>query len=183
MAQITAIEAARVLRRFRSKLEGDVEEIQGLNITAMMDMMTILLVFLLKSFSVSAWMITPSDQDLTLPKSVVAARPADYLVVTVTKQAVLVEGQYIVGISAGRGHDFEKEVASSFEVKELKKALESIGKINEYEAKQAGKPFERRMLLVADKDTPYYVVVAVVYTAVQAKYIKYQMVVISTTGG
>jgi len=27
------------------------------------------------------------------------------------------------------------------------------------------------------------VVVAVVYTAVQAKYIKYQMVVISTTGG
>src|SRR5215470_2464687 len=44
-------------------------EINFLNITAMLDMMTIILVFLLKSMSQSSANI-PQSQDLTMPKSV-----------------------------------------------------------------------------------------------------------------
>jgi biopolymer transport protein ExbD len=181
-SEVSISRAAIILRRFRNKCEGEVEEITGLNITAMMDMMTILMVFLLKSFAVSAGMIVPSEADLSLPKAATSAKPGDFLVVTVTKQAVLVEGEFVVGISTARGDDFEKLVSNSWEVGELKKIMDEIGQINELNARADGKEnFERQMLLVADKETPYYVIVAVVFTAAQAKYAKYQMVVISQT--
>src|SRR5581483_9367561 len=48
-------------------------EINFLNITAMMDMMTIILVFLLKSLSSST--TVPQSDDLKLPKSVLDSSP------------------------------------------------------------------------------------------------------------
>ena len=46
----------------------------GLNITSMMDMMTIILVFLLKSYSTQDISIAPSE-DLELPVSTVRRHP------------------------------------------------------------------------------------------------------------
>jgi biopolymer transport protein ExbD len=86
----------------------------------------------------------------------------------------------VVNVSGSQGVSGEKLVSRSLEIKELKTSLDSYGKINEHNAEQEGRSFERRMLLVADKDTPYYLIVSVVFTARQARYLKYQMVVIST---
>ena len=49
-------------------------EINFLNITAMLDMMTIILVFLLKSLSASTASL-PQSQDLQLPKSILTTEP------------------------------------------------------------------------------------------------------------
>ena len=58
----------RELRRAINKNKHD-PEIDFLNITAMLDMMTIILVFLLKSMSQSSASL-PQSGDLTMPKSV-----------------------------------------------------------------------------------------------------------------
>lgn len=181
--RISAGVAARMVSRFRSKAEGDVEEITGLNITAMMDMMTILLVFLLKSFAVSSGMIPPSDTELTLPRSASATKPANFLVITVTKSAILVDGEPVINIEDDGRHEFQKRVTLNPEIKELKDLIELHGQVYEIKAKEDGKEYERKLLLVADKNTPYYTILSVAYTAAQAKYLKYQMVVISTTAG
>src|SRR5262249_47460813 len=65
-------------------------EIDFLNITAMLDLMTIILVFLLKSISTSSASI-PQSRDLTLPASVMTSEPADEgVVVLVSKTQILV---------------------------------------------------------------------------------------------
>lgn len=64
---------------------------QGLNITSMMDMFTIILLFLLKSFSADGSMLTNAD-NLQLPNSVSNKRPEELpLQVAVTQEAILVD--------------------------------------------------------------------------------------------
>src|ERR1700691_5961294 len=72
-------------------------EITFLNITAMMDMMTIILVFLLKSLSTSTASI-PQSQDLQLPKSILTTEPdsePEGLPVLVSKSQIIV-GESVV---------------------------------------------------------------------------------------
>src|SRR5512138_1001778 len=65
-------------------------EIDFLNITAMLDLMTIILVFLLKSLASSAGAIPQSD-DLRLPQSVMVGEPSDEgVLVVVSKTQILV---------------------------------------------------------------------------------------------
>lgn len=67
------------------------ENKQGLNITSMMDMFTIILLFLLKSFSADGSMLTNAD-NLQLPNSISNKRPAELpLQVAVTQEAILVD--------------------------------------------------------------------------------------------
>src|SRR5215472_3453055 len=72
-------------------------EINFLNITAMMDMMTIILVFLLKSLSNSQASL-PQSQDLQLPKSILTTEPdsePEGLSVIVSKSQIIV-GESVV---------------------------------------------------------------------------------------
>ncbi len=63
----------------------------GLNITSMMDMFTIILLFLLKSFSADGSMLTNAD-DLALPNSVSNKRPEEVnLQLAVTSDSILID--------------------------------------------------------------------------------------------
>src|ERR1043165_4146685 len=65
-------------------------EIDFLNITAMLDLMTIILVFLLKSMAASSASIPQSD-DLTLPVSIMSSEPSEEgVVVIISKTQILV---------------------------------------------------------------------------------------------
>src|SRR3954467_9676098 len=65
-------------------------EINFLNITAMLDIMTIILVFLLKTLGESSAAVPQSD-DLRLPASIMKKAPAqDGVLVTVSKTQILV---------------------------------------------------------------------------------------------
>src|SRR5690606_25956237 len=65
-------------------------EINFLNITAMLDIMTIILVFLLKSLGESAGAV-PQSEDLRLPTSLLRTEPSqEGVVVTVSKSQILV---------------------------------------------------------------------------------------------
>ncbi|HEX3019763.1 MAG TPA: biopolymer transporter ExbD [Chitinispirillaceae bacterium] len=64
-------------------------------LTSLVDVMTILLVFLIKSFSVEGNLITPS-QDLVLPVSSSEKLPQLRTSIEITKNAVISEGHTIV---------------------------------------------------------------------------------------
>ncbi len=68
----------------------------GLNITSMMDMFTIILVFLLKSFSADGSLLTNAD-NLVLPNSESKKKPQEVnLQLAVTNDMILVDNQAIV---------------------------------------------------------------------------------------
>ncbi len=68
---------------------------EGLNITSMMDMFTIILVFLLKSYSADGSVLTNAD-NLVLPNSISKKKPQEVnLQVAVTQDMILVDNQPI----------------------------------------------------------------------------------------
>src|SRR5688572_30733726 len=73
-------------------------EIRELNITAMMDMMTIILVFLLKSYSASSVAMTNSE-DIRPPISTTRQTPKDTVAVTITPKNILVGDKPVVPLA------------------------------------------------------------------------------------
>src|ERR1700693_673245 len=73
-------------------------EINFLNITAMLDMMTIILVFLLKSMSQSSASL-PQSNDLQMPKSVLSTEASqDGVPIIISKSHIMVEDEAVVDV-------------------------------------------------------------------------------------
>src|SRR5690349_7640598 len=106
MAEVTGNDvpdrvAKKQLQRFRDKVEEEAVEHQQayLNITPMMDMMTILLVFLLKQFAVTQ--AASMSEGLQLPSSSVEQARPPGVNITVTQNAILVEGDAVAPVRGG----------------------------------------------------------------------------------
>jgi biopolymer transport protein ExbD len=81
------LKGKKAIRSYARKLS-DPQEITSLNITPMMDMMTIILVFLLKTFTSSALLVS-QDQNMMLPSSTSQLPAKQAVAVTVTRRVVL----------------------------------------------------------------------------------------------
>lgn len=145
-----------------------------LNITSLMDIMTIILVFLLKSYSTEDIQIAPSD-DLRLPVSS-ASKPPELAVNTViTKVGILVDGVSVVDVAGGVVGDEYKRgtlISPLFDIlkekaDEAKAIAESRNTID----------FTGRLLLQCDRDIPFSLVREVMYTAGQAQFAEFKFVV------
>jgi len=92
---------------------------QSLNITSMMDMFTIILLFLLKSFSADGSMLTAAD-DLMLPNSISNKRPQEIsLQVAVTQDAILVDNVPVVGtrsVFLKDQEEYDEDTTSAFDM-------------------------------------------------------------------
>src|SRR5574342_939662 len=91
---------ARLYRRARRKQREAEGEIKELNIVAMMDMMTIILVFLLKSYQASAINVNMSEQ-LTIPQSTTQRHPQENITVTLSTREVAVNERRVVHVQGG----------------------------------------------------------------------------------
>jgi biopolymer transport protein ExbD len=113
-----------------------------LNITSMMDMFTIILVFLLKSFSSEGSLLTNAD-NLVLPNSVSKKKPTEVnLQVAVTNDMVLVDNQPIVPTEDIRKIPADEHDPSSPKLEEKLKScfaqeeeMVRLGAINEVQGK------------------------------------------------
>lgn len=141
-----------------------------LQLTAMVDMFTILIVFLLKSFSSSAVNITPHE-GLTLPASSSYASPVEAIKLIVAKDGIYVDDQKVAEIKDDKievsqtdpnDHDFIKPLFEALD-KEAEKSKE-IAKINEEHK------FEGKVVMQADARLPYKLLKQVMYTSSLAGY-------------
>ncbi len=177
--ELTRQEVRKYLNGFRRKM--DEIEHQDLNIVPMMDMMTILLVFLIKSMTASAEN-TSLDADLQMPRSVTSTEARGALNVQVTANWILVEGQKVVPIKRGKVDPADKrDGETGFSITKL---YEEMKKQSEREKKRAsitGDKFSGELTLMAHYNTPYRLILEVLYTAGEAEYGKYRLLVMAPT--
>jgi biopolymer transport protein ExbD len=150
-----------------------------IQITSMVDMFVILLVFLLKSYSTSPVNITPS-KNLTLPKSAATVDPQDVLKLVVSKEGVFVDDKSVLMFEGGTlaKKDLDPNDASFItalfkELDEKAKNVKEITKLNELVE------FDGRVLIQADKDMPYSLLQKVMYTSMLAGYANVKLAVAS----
>ncbi|AUX42007.1 adventurous gliding motility protein [Sorangium cellulosum] len=164
-------------------------EIDFLNITAMLDLMTIILVFLLKSVGSSAASI-PQSKDLTLPKSVMQAEPSqEGVVVIVSKTQILVgdDPTPIVVLpsreqlaQSGVDARYKRSGPNDHYIVPLANALSHARETDK--AVRAAKgldPSSSEAIVVADATTPYRLLCEVLFTLGQSEFGKHHLMVLS----
>src|SRR3954466_14335368 len=177
--EISKREARRSIAKVKAAL-GEGGEVSHLNITAMMDMMTILLVFLLKQFSVTALPVAGSDQlQLAKPRSALKPQPA--VNVTVTTSNIIVEGEPVAAVRAGAvDQSTKRDGANGYYITPVVDTLQKHANRLKKIAVLQGAPFDGTMLVLVDRATPYRLVTEVLYSAGQAEFRNYPLAVAST---
>ncbi len=140
-----------------------------LNLTSMMDMFTIILVFLLKAYTSEGQLIQPSDS-LSLPKSTIETAPEVALDLVVSKEVVMVNDKVIVDMDAVRR---QKE----FVIQPLKDELQYHAGEARRMQEQLGTPFSGKIIIQGDKTIAYKDLVKVMATCGASEYPNMRLVV------
>ncbi|MGV3619192.1 MAG: ExbD/TolR family protein [Archangium sp.] len=164
---------ARKKRRDR-EAEGEIKE---LNITAMMDLMTIILVFLIKSFSASSITVTASE-DVRPPMSTARATPKDTVAITVTPRSIMVGDKRKVELTQGavKSGDAQGKLILPLDAA-LKKEVEKLKYIAE---RNPNAPFNREVSIIGDKRISYDLLSSVLYTAGQNELENFRFIVLQS---
>jgi biopolymer transport protein ExbD len=179
--EMSRLQGKKAIRSFARKL-AEPEVIKDLNITPMMDMMTIILVFLLKTFTASASTIT-FDENLQVPRSMTQLKPKLAVTVTITKKVILVEGDGVAPINAGRvDPTVKRDGENGYYITPLVELLEKHAKREKKVAELTGQPYEAQLMLIADQTTPYRLLTEIIYSCGQAGYANYRLLVLKARG-
>jgi biopolymer transport protein ExbD len=158
------------VKKLRKGKGGDIKVVK-IQITSLVDMMTMILVFLLKSFSADGDILTPS-KGLTLPESTAKKKPEVALRISVTQQYLLVEGKALVNLEEMMGR---KELV----VPELAQVLESRRTNTEKIAENSTNvTFKGDVLIEADKKTRFKVLQRIMYTCGQTGFSNFSLLVL-----
>jgi len=174
----TALDVKRALMRAKRRHKHEAD-INYLNITPMLDMMTIILVFLLKSLASSAANIPQSD-DLRLPRSSSQLDPSGALQVIVSRVSVTVNGHPMgVALRNGLVDPAQKRGGSAgFLINPLNTEMRDQHQAALSLASRANQPFRGEVAIIADEQIPLRTVYEVLYTCAQNGFANFQLLVL-----
>ena len=133
-------------------------------LTSLVDVMTILLVFLIKSFSVEGNLVTPSE-DLALPVSTSLKPPQPRCAVEITRTAVMAEGQALATLeSMATSDSLLVPALYSWMLLQRSKCVDSL------------KPPE--VMIQCDREVEFEYVKKVMFTCSKAGFIDYSVLVL-----
>jgi biopolymer transport protein ExbD len=162
-------------KRFGKREPGNEEMV--LQITSMADIFTILLVFLLKSFSTGVSNITPAGT-VMLPEAQASDEVADVLKVEISPDTILIDEKPVTQLSGFQfdSTDLEADGTSrSFNAALIKVKLErGPASAPEGGAEDAGP----KLMILADQKTPYSTLKAVMTAAGNNGYLDFKFAVV-----
>lgn len=170
-------DAHKARRKHKQRGKKSEDEITYLNITPMLDMMTIILVFLLKSFASSSADVNVAN--LSLPHSTTKLEIDEALQLMITTNEILLDQKVVAALNPGGQLKVEDlpEGVNGYLVQPLYDALESradyFKRIEEY----GGTQFVGRIAVIADKNTPYTTLFKVLYTSGRAEFGQFRLFV------
>jgi hypothetical protein len=154
-----------------------------LNIVAMMDMFTIILVYLLKSYAADPVQISPNS-DTLLPQSTTQLNPQEAVQLAISPKVILLNDRKVATVRDGRvSQEYKKDNnPASMYIVPLYEALKAEGNkqkmFAKYNKSKAEMQFKGLLTIIADKRIPFRLLTEVLYTAGQAEYGAYKFAVI-----
>ncbi len=141
-----------------------------IQITSMVDMFVILLVFLLKTYSTSPVNITPKE-GLRLAESTATEDPVDVVKLVVAEDGVFVEEKKVLDLEKGRIPASAADANDPSFLRKLYEALDERAKL----AKSISNvndsfEFDGKVLMQADRNLNYEVLQKIMYTSMMAGY-------------
>lgn len=144
-------------------------EAGALNMNSMMDMMTIILLFLLKSFSTEGALVTPSEE-LRLPESFLGEKPKKELQVSVTKDVILINNNELMPVS-----EVDEQ---SVLIQPLYNALAKVAQEHKQLEIDVGTEFEHTVIIQGDQGIPFEMLYKIMYTCSKSEFYKMRLLTI-----
>lgn len=146
----------RIKRRNRST---DV----GLKLTSMIDMFTILLVFLLKNYSAEGHIMSVAP-DLRLPESTAQKSPQVTSIIAISQEWILLDGKKVAAVAQVMNNNTLMIPELLHELTRLRGMSERMGQLN------TNMGFTGNISLQGDKELPYQIIKKVMFTCGQIGY-------------
>ena len=153
----------RIKRMGRNK-----KKTAGLNLTSLMDVFTILVFFLLFNSSSSEVLETP--REIKLPDSVVEAKPRETVVIMVSPEVVLVQGEAVISTTDLLESKQETVAAITQRLAQLERNIIGISTKTVVESKE--------VTLLADKTIPFSALKKIMSTCTGSGYGRISLAVI-----
>lgn len=158
--------AARMERRHKRRGRG-----VALNLVSMMDIFTILVFFLLVNSGEVE--VLPNSRDVQLPESVAEEKARETVIVLVTEDQLLVQGQPVARVA-------EVMASQDVVIPELKAALQAqTDRVLRADARED--VASREVTIMGDKEIPYSLLKKVMATCTDADYGRVSLAVLQTT--
>jgi len=153
----------RIRRMGRNK-----KKLTGLNLTSLMDVFTILVFFLL--FNTGASEVLETPKEIKLPDSVVEAKPRETVVIMVSPEVVLVQGEAVISTPELLATRNETIAAVTDRLKQLERSIIGISTKTVVESKE--------VTILADKTIPFSALKKIMSTCTGSGYGKISLAVI-----
>ena len=153
------------------------------SINSLLDILSVILVFLMKSYSASSINVKPS-KELQIPFTKSIEPPFESTAVTVTLKHVLVDDVPIMDLDEGgkiRPEDLAEEQMLLQPL--YNKLLDEVEKRKKIMQKNTNVEAKIDMTLIADRFIPFDLLTRVMYTAGQAEFSKFDFIAIKLEGG
>jgi biopolymer transport protein ExbD len=150
-----------IRRRRRRRGEGTVK----LNITSMIDMFTLMVVFLLKNYSAQGQLVTPAT-NLLLPTSSIEKNAGEALSVKVSQTNIMVENSIVIDATGYQTVLEQKD----FMIQPLYDVLKKYSEEARKSAEMFKTEFSGKISIQGDVAIPYNVLTRIMYTCGQAGY-------------
>lgn len=161
------------LPSFRHRMEGPVggrNLSPELNLTALIDVFSVIILFLVSTFSATGEIIF-ADRNIKLPTAKHAFLLQRSPILTVTEQGISLEG-----LSVGDNTGIEDKLEEfDWELPMAKQKLREYRAF--FEAADAGVPFPARVIIQADRDLTFLYLKRAMFTLVQEGYVNIDLVV------
>lgn len=153
---------------------------ESLNINSLMDMMTILLVYLLINITADPLNVK-TQETLVLAKSESVTEPIPSIPITVYKDKIVVDNKEVVTISNYKiDASYKQGNDNSFLIQPLKERLEKLIEVQKEQDARLGREWKPVATIISDQEIPFRIITEVVYTAGQAKLSDFKFAVITT---
>ncbi len=140
----------------------------GLMLTSLMDVFTILVFFLL--FNTSSGDVLEAPKEIKLPDSIVEVKPRETVVILVTKDMVLVQGQLVANTPELLNPKIELVPTVAERLKRLERSIIGINTKAAVESKE--------VTILADKSIPFTVLKKIMSTCTSVGFGKISLAVL-----
>jgi biopolymer transport protein ExbD len=150
----------------------------------MMDMMTILLVFMIMQFA-SAQADVVQSADLQIPYSTMEVEPVEAISVQISRNAITVDGDQVLDLRNGTVDPSHKQGGGTgFLITPLLTIMQqNRDRAKLIAANNPQRPFRGEVRIIADKRTPFRTLAEVIYTLGQSEYKSLHFVVLQQGQG
>lgn len=163
----------------KKKKHGIEERKIDVSINSLLDVLSVILFFLLKSYTSSTITIKPS-RDLQVPMTYSLAQVEESTAVTITLKGILVDDNPVMELTDGKPAENDTEQAGMLITPLFNKLQEEVAhqkKIEQYNKKA---PFKGIVTIIGDRNIPATTLTSIMYTAGQAQFSVFKFLLIKT---